>query len=175
MQWVIYENITCSVVKRIPRYIWTALYIDFPVLCLLLMPFFPSEPLAFRRFLKVHGIVRGQKTTSGDTVHTCLAQLSGFQPRMRHHGVLLKEREICICLLSSKNTHGKDCGLYLLYTVDLSLPLNSNSACIAGRCFLCLPISYRLCIGVRVFSITYQYMQLNATGSVLTKSKLHVF
>lgn len=118
MHWVIYENITCSVGKRIPQHIQTALYIDFPALLLLLMPFFLFEHLAFRWFLKVHSIVRGQTTTLGGSVRACLTQLSGFLPKIRHHGVLLNEHaEICIHLLSSNNTHGKDYGLYLLHTI----------------------------------------------------------
>lgn len=38
--YLIHENITCSVVKRISWHIYGALDIDFPALCLLLMSFF---------------------------------------------------------------------------------------------------------------------------------------
>lgn len=137
MHWVIYENITWSVGKRIPQHIQTTLYIEFPVLLLLLMPFFLFEHLAFRWFLKVHGIVRGQTTKLGDTVWACLTQLSGFQPKIRYHWVLLNvHAEICIHLLSWNNSHGKDYGLYCMQSVYLSLPLSSYSTCMAGSYFL---------------------------------------
>lgn len=101
--YLIHENITCSVVKRISWHIYGALDIDFPALCLLLMSFFS----VWAAGLQVVPESPPYRQRAGSSIrrrreHLFSAVLM-LQPL--NHGVLKKKKaEICIRSLSSENT-----------------------------------------------------------------------
>lgn len=107
--YLIHENITCSVVKRISWHIYGALDIDFPALCLLLMSFFSVWAAGLRMAPESPPYrQRAGSSIRRHREHLFSAALMLSPLNKGSWGVRVfkkKKAEICIRSLSSENTH----------------------------------------------------------------------